>query len=548
MEFDYVIVGGGSAGCVLAGRLSEDPDVSVCLLEAGGPDDSVLIHAPLGFAAGAPVGLNTSLFETVPQRGLNGRKGFQPRGRVLGGSSSINAMMYVRGHPSDYDGWAAQGNPGWDFASVLPYFKRSENSEATGANDHRGMGGPLNVALLRSPSPLNDAFLAACEQSGLARTPDYNGARQEGCWPVQVTQVGGERCSAAKAYLTPHLSRPNLQVITRAQASKIELTGRRATAVHFLHGRVPRRVAARREVILAGGAYGSPQLLMLSGIGRGSDLQGHGLAVQHDLPGVGQGLQDHITATLIWRTASANQTLGLSAAGGWRLLKGMREWRQQRSGVITSNVAESGAFLRTRPDLLAPDIELEFIVAMVDNHNRKLHLGHGYSLHITLMRPRSRGQVTLAGLGARQPLHIDPGFFSHPDDMAQLVAGTQRAMAIMQAAALAPHRGELLYPVNAQDPVDVERHIRRTADTEYHPVSTCRMGPASDPLAVVGPDLRVHGLEALRVVDASIMPSVTTGNTNGPTIMVAEKAADLIRGRTLPPLNLPTDNNRRPQP
>ncbi|SPJ17399.1 Alcohol dehydrogenase (acceptor) [Burkholderiales bacterium] len=529
-EFDYVIVGAGSAGCVLAGRLSEDRNVSVCLLESGGPDSSVLVHAPLGFVLAAPTGLNAWMFETEPQPGLGGRRGFQPRGRTLGGSSSINAMVYCRGHRNDYDRWAELGNPGWDYDRVLPLFKRAEHCECVGANDYRGSGGPLNVAYLRSPSPLNDAFLAACEAAGIPRTPDYNGAQQEGCWHAQVTQKGGERCSAATAYLTPNLGRPNLIVLTRAQAAKIEFDGRRATGVQFLVGRELRRVRARRELILSAGAYGSPQLLMLSGIGHGADLQALGVPLVHELAGVGQNLQDHITATLIWRSDRDDATFGISVPGVSRVVRAIFEWRRQRTGLITSNVAESGAFFRTRPDVLAPDIELLLVVGIVDDHTRKRHLGHGYSLHVTLARPRSRGEVRLSGTDPRAPLRIDPRYFSHPDDMATLMAGTRKSLEIMNAVPLAAYRGKMLYPIDADDPDDLERGIRRSADTEYHPIGTCRMGPAADPMSVVAADLRVHGIDGLRVVDASIMPNLTSGNTNAPTIMIAEKAVDLIRG------------------
>ncbi|WP_294766783.1 GMC family oxidoreductase N-terminal domain-containing protein [uncultured Rhodoferax sp.] len=531
-EFDYIVVGGGSAGCVVASRLSEDPSFSVCLLEAGGPDTSPFIHAPLGFAATAPLGIFNWNYESVPQPGLGGRRGFAPRGKVLGGSSSLNAMVYTRGNPSDYDRWAAQGNPGWSYAEVLPLFKQAEHNQCFGANEYRGTGGPLNVSYLRSPSPLNTAFLDACESQGLPRTPDYNGAQQWGCAPAQVTQKDGERWSAAKAYLTPHRNRPNLTVITQAHTCKVLLEGtngdQKATGVQYLHQGQLQEVRARREVVLSSGAFGSPQILMLSGVGPADHLRELGIPVRHVLPGVGQNLQDHVTTVLIYRTAAQDTTLGFSLQGALTMIKSVFEWRSRRTGWVTTNVAESQGFLKTQPDLEAPDIQLAFCTGIVDDHTRKTHLGHGYTLHVTLMRPKSRGSLTLQSAKPTDAPRIDPAYYQHPEDLETMVRGTQMGFDIMQAQPLAAHRGKMLYPLERDNRQQLEAFLRDHSDTEYHPIGTCKMGPASDPLAVVDAELRVHGLQGLRVVDASIMPDLVTGNTNAPTIMIAEKAARMI--------------------
>lgn len=530
MDFDYVIVGGGSAGCVLARRLSDDGKAKVCLLEAGPPDDHILCRVPIGAAAFVPKRWRNWGFETEPQPGLGGRRSYQPRGRMLGGCSGINAMIYIRGHASDYDDWAQQyGAAGWSFSDVLPYFKRAE-SNARLDGEYHGQDGPLHVMDLVSPNPFCDTFLDACGELQLPRNDDFNGPRQDGVGLYQVTQKDGERWSASRAYLPPGVrKRHNLRIETNARAQRIILAGRRAVGVSYRRGQKEFSVRARAGVVLCAGAFQSPQLLMLSGIGPAAELAEHGIPVLHELPGIGQNLQDHVDFTLLYKVDSTDLP-GLSLAGGLRLWREIKRWRDERKGMLTSNFGEAGGFLRSDPTLPRPDLQLHFVTAIVDDHARKLHLGHGYSLHTCVLRPKSRGSVGLKGADPMLAPKIDPQFLSHPDDIALLLKGVKLARRIMDAAPFQAHRPRELYTEGIADDAGLLQEIRKRADTIYHPVGTCRMGAADDPAAVVdAASLRVRGLEALWVADASIMPSLIGGNTNAPTIMIGEKAADLIR-------------------
>ncbi|MDB5995952.1 MAG: putative alcohol dehydrogenase [Pseudomonas sp.] len=523
--FDYIVIGGGAAGCVVASRLSQDPALSVCLLEAGGPDTNPLVHMPAGVAAMVPTSINNWQYQTVAQKGLNGRIGYQPRGKTLGGSSSINAMAYHRGHPEDFDHWAALGNPGWSYQEVLPFFKRAEHNENFKGPLH-GQNGPLNVRFHSSPNPFGEKFVEAGVQAGYLPCPDQNGASMEGFGRVQVMQINGQRCSAARAYLTPNRGRKNLHIETHAHATRLLFEGKRAVGVEFLQNGVKRELRARHELIVSSGAFNSPQLLLLSGVGPVAQLKKFDIALVHELPGVGQNLVDHIDYVHSYRIKS-RMLFGLSLLGIWDLIKAGFSYFRDRTGPLTTNFAEACAFVKTAPELRQADIELALTVAMFADHGRTLYAGHGQSVHACLLHPKSVGQLTLASADPMVAPLIDPAFLTHPEDIRTMIEGYKIIRKVMSTPvfqALKP-RDVLDTPMNTD--AEIEQIIRNRADTLYHPVGTCKMGV--DEMAVVDPRLKVHGLEGLRVVDASIMPTIIGCSTTAATIMIGEKAADFIR-------------------
>lgn len=520
---DYVIVGAGSAGCVLANRLSEDPSVRVLLLEAGGKDSSMNIRIPAAFAKQFHTKLDWDL-ATEPEPHCDERSLYSPRGKGLGGSSSMNAMLYVRGRPLDYDLWEAQGAEGWGWEDVRPYFLKAEHNER-GASEHHAVGGPLNVANTRSPRKLTPMFLDAAEAAGIPRVSDYNGPEQDGASWVQVTQKGGKRFSAADAYLKPAMGRPNLEVITKAQVLRVELEGTRASGVRYRDKKGAEQLAAAaREVVLSAGSYGSPQLLMLSGIGPADHLQEVGVPVSHELDGVGSNLHDHPFLVCIYESLVGGSLLDAEHP------KHLAEYLLRKTGPLTSSVAEAFAFVRSRPGLPAADLQYHFAPAFFSQHGAETHDKHAYTLGPVLVSPKSRGWVKLRSADPADKPRILSNALSDPDDLAAMVEGVKIARRICGTEPLRSATAREIYPgPGVVSDSEIEADVRRRVELIYHPVGTCRIG--TDDQAVVDPDLRVRGIDGLRVVDASVFPVITGGNTNAPTMMVAERAADLIRGR-----------------
>ncbi|MTJ84183.1 MAG: FAD-binding protein [Telmatospirillum sp.] len=529
---DYLVIGAGPAGSAVARRLAEGPGApTVAVIEAGGASPPLLSTVPLGIAVTVPLKSRLNYaFETIPQPGLDGRRGYQPRGRGVGGSSLINAMICIRGQPQDYDGWAAAGCSGWSWEEVRPYFLRQEDNER-GAGAHHGVGGPLAVSDLRTANPAAAAFIEAARERGYRVNPDFNGDSQEGAGLYQVFQRNGRRRNAGEAYLLDGAP-SNLTILSGHAARRILFQDRHATGVVVSVDGRDRTVLARREVILSAGAFGSPQLLMVSGIGPGAVLRDAGVPVLLDRPAVGANLQDHLDFVDNVRVAGEG-LFGLTPAGLWRGLMAIAPYVREGRGMLTSNAAEAGAFLRSRPDIDRPDLQYHFCVGLVDNHNRTPHAATGIALHVCPLRPKSRGHVAITGPDIRDAPLIDPGFLSHPDDLDLLVAGVTIGRSILASPAFQSYAGRPVYGTGRENDADLRALIRAHADTIYHPAGTCRMG--SDPGSVVDPALRVRGVAGLRVVDASVMPTLVSGNTQAPSAMIGEKAADLILERSAAP-------------
>jgi choline dehydrogenase len=525
LEFDYVIVGAGSAGCVLANRLSADGRNSVLLLEAGPRDTNLWIHVPLGYGKLFKEKTVNWMYQTEPEPGLDGRTVFQPRGKVLGGSSSINGLLYVRGQHEDYDRWRQRGNAGWGYDDVLPYFRKAENQQR-GADKYHGAGGPLPVSDWRHADPLSEAFVVAAAQTGIPTNPDFNGASQEGAGFFQTTTQRGRRASTAYSYLRPAKNRSNLDVETTALAQRILFEGRRARAVEYRQGGALRTARARKEILVSSGAYNSPQLLQLSGVGPAELLKQHGIDIVLDAPGVGNDLQDHLQVRLVTRCSQPVTLNDILNHPVRRVMAGAR-YAAFRKGPLTIAAGTSGAFFKTNPRLATPDIQIHFLPFSTDRMGEKLHSFSAFSASVCQLRPESRGSLRIKSADPAAPPEIRINYLATETDRTAFIEGFKILRQILAAPALKPYAvDEILPGSKVTSDEDILAFCRQTGSTVYHPTSTCRMG--NDPLAVVDQRLRVRGIEGLRVVDASVMPDLMSGNTNAPTIMIAEKASDMI--------------------
>jgi choline dehydrogenase len=525
--YDYIIIGAGSAGCVLANRLSADPTTKVLLLEAGGRDTNPFIHMPAGYVALMKGGWVDWGYHTEPQKNLNNRKLFWPRGKVLGGSSSVNAMVYVRGCHTDYDMWRQLGNAGWSYADCLPYFRRAETYEVAPSEFH-GTDGPLRVSRPSIRNPLSQAWVDAGVQAGYPFNDDFNGATQEGFGPLDATISQARRFSSATSYLKPALGRPNLTVLTKAQTARILFEGTRAVGVEYIQDKQVKQARAEREVIVSGGAINSPQVLQLSGLGDGDLLSRFGIKTVVELKGVGQNLQDHLHSMVKW---DCKQPITLyknvKPVGA---MMALAQYYLFKSGPSTKPGLEALAFLRSSPEAVDPDLQYHFVMALYNDHGREIIPRHGFMSYFNLSRPESRGSITIQSADPLQHPAIEPNYLSAENDIRVLRAGIKISREVVGQSALDPYRGaELLPGPEVKTDAEIDAFIRQNSETLYHPVGTCRMG--QDPGAVVDEQLRVHGVQGLRVVDASVMPRLVSGNTNAPTIMIAEKASDMILGR-----------------
>jgi choline dehydrogenase len=523
--YDYIIIGAGSAGCTIANRLADDMALRILIIEAGPPDNDFKLKMPAGFASLGESSPYNWRYETVPQKHCNDRRMYWPRGKTLGGSSSINAMLYVRGHASDYDHWRQLGNEGWSYREVLPFFRKAE-SNARHTDEYHGNEGPLSVCEQRDALEINDGFIRACAGLGIPRNDDFNGAEQYGVGYYQVTQRDQQRWSTASAYLRPAVerNRNNVHVVSNALVERIILDKDRAMGVRYVVDGRDEVARCSREIILAGGAVNSPQLLMLSGIGPAGHLQSIGIRPLHDLPGVGGNLQDHLDAGIL-QYAKSGTTYG-RASKLWALY----QYVANKKGPGTSPIAESGGFLYTRDGLSAPDIQLHFLPVMVADHGRTPIRKDGYTLHVCTLRPESRGTIRLKSSDPKEHPLIDANYLAERRDLDTLIDGVKMGRDILAQAGFDPYRAEELEPgAGVRTDGELEQWIRAKCETIYHPVGSCKMGPATDPMAVVDNRCRVHGLVGLRVVDASVMPTLVGGNTNAPTIMIAERVAGFMQ-------------------